>query len=114
MPNWFVQFNIDLKPFEAWTIFLHNIYSSRTLKRFFPVEPELMEFFGYATEVKAYYTMDFMIRYKINRNFQAYLDIKNLFNAEYGGIDAYGSNSDLIYNPQYGRHFQIGFSFRME
>lgn len=114
MPNWFVQFNIDFKPFEAWTIFLHNIYSGKSLKRFFPVEPELMEFYGYATEVKAYYTMDFMIRYKINRNFQAYLDIKNLFNAEYGGIDAYGSNSDLIYNPQYGRYFQIGFSFRME
>ncbi len=114
MPNWFVQFNIDFKPLQAWTIFLHNIYSSKAKKRFFPVEPELMEYYGYATEVKAYYTMDFMIRYKINRNFQAYLDIKNIFNAQYGGIDAYGSNSDLIYNPQYGRYYQIGLSFRMD
>jgi hemoglobin/transferrin/lactoferrin receptor protein len=114
MPNWFVQFNIDFKPHESWTIFLHNIYSSKSKKRFFPVEPELMEFFGYATEVKAYYTMDFMVRYKINQNFQAFLDIKNIFNAEYGGIDAYGANTDLIYNPQYGRFYQVGLSFRME
>ena len=114
MPNWFVQFNIDLKPHEAWTLFFHNIYSGKSKKRFFPVEPELMEFFGYSTEVKGYYTLDFMIRYKINRNFQAFLDIKNLFNAEYGGIDAYGSSSDLIYNPQYGRFFRIGLSFSME
>ncbi len=114
MPNWFVQFNIDFKPHESWTIFLHNIYSSKSKKRFFPVEPDRMEFFGYATEVKGYYTMDFMVRYKINQNFQAFLDIKNIFDAEYGGIDAYGSNTDLIYNPQYGRFYQVGLSFRME
>lgn len=114
MPNWFVQFNFDLNPFESLTIFFQNIISSKSEKRFFPVEPDLMESFGYATEVKGYYTLDFMLRYKINQNFQAFLDIKNIFNAEYGGIDAYGSNTDLIYNPQYGRLYQIGLSFRME
>ncbi|MEZ5197967.1 MAG: TonB-dependent receptor [Bacteroidales bacterium] len=114
MPNWFVQFNLDFKPHPSWTLFLHTVYSGKSMKRFFPVEPERMEYYGFATEVKGYYTIDFMIRYKINQNFQAYIDIRNLFDAEYGGIDAYGSNTDLIYNPQYGRFFQVGLSFRME
>ncbi len=114
MPMWFVQFNIDFQPFPSWTIFLHNIYSSKTKKRFFPVEPQLMEELGFASEVKGYYTMDFMIRYNINKNFQAFLDIRNIFNAKYGGIDAYGLTTDLVYNPQYGRYFEVGLSFRME
>ena len=114
MPMWFVQFNFDFKPHPSWTIFIHNIYSSKSKKRFFPVEPQRMEELGYAQEVKGYYTMDFLVRYKINKNFQAFLDIKNIFNAKYGGIDAYGSNTDLIYNPQYGRYFEVGLSFRME
>ena len=114
MPEWFVQFNIDLKPLDSWTIILQNLYSSKTLKRFFPLPIEDMKLIGLPTEVNAYYTLDLVVRYHINRNFQAFLKMNNVTNARYGGIDAYGTNGDLFYNPQYGRTFQMGFSFRME
>jgi hypothetical protein len=29
-------------------------------------------------------------------------------------MGAYGSSQDLLYNPQYGRSFKLGFSFRLE
>jgi hemoglobin/transferrin/lactoferrin receptor protein len=114
MPNWFVQFNFDLKPLESWTILVQNIYSAKTLKRFFPLSPDDMKLVGLPTEVGAYYTLDLVVRYHINRNFQAFLKLNNVTNAKYGGIDAYGTSTDLFYNPQYGRNFQVGFSFRME
>ncbi|MEZ5083514.1 MAG: TonB-dependent receptor [Bacteroidales bacterium] len=69
---------------------------------------------GLPTEIEGFYTMDLINRFKINRNFHAFLIINNLFNAKYGGIDAYGGINDLKYNPQYGRNFRLGFSFTME
>jgi hemoglobin/transferrin/lactoferrin receptor protein len=114
MPEWFVQFNLDLKPLDSWTILIQNLYSSKTLKRFFPLTPKEMNDIGLPTEVKAYYTLDLVVRYHINRNFQAFLKMNNVTNSKYGGIDAYGTNGDLFYNPQYGRTFHVGFSFRME
>jgi len=42
------------------------------------------------------------------------VNIYNVFNSRYGGIDASGSRYDLIYNPQYGRRFLIGFTFSLE
>ncbi|RLD55545.1 MAG: hypothetical protein DRJ05_12775 [Bacteroidetes bacterium] len=114
MPDWFVQLNFDLKPLDSWTIIIQNLYSAKTLKRFFPLTPKDMELIGLPTEVKAYYTLDLVVRYNINRGFQAFLKMNNVANAKYGGIDAYGTNGDLFYNPQYGRTFQVGFSFRME
>ena len=65
-------------------------------------------------ETKGYYTLDLTNRFSINRNLHAFLVVNNLFNARYGGIDAYGGATDLIYNPQYGRNFRLGFSFTME
>ncbi|NOX47104.1 MAG: TonB-dependent receptor [Chlorobi bacterium] len=114
MPEWYVQFNLDVKPLDSWTILIQNLYSSKTLKRFFPLTPEDMISIGLPTEVKAYYTLDLVVRYHINRNFQAFLKMNNVTNAKYGGIDAYGTNGDLFYNPQYGRTYQVGLSFRME
>ena len=114
MPGWFVQFNLDISPFDSWMLILHNTYSSNSKKRFFPLEPDLMELLGQPTFVKNYYTLDIVTRYRISKTFQAFLKINNVLNAKYGGLDAYGGNADLRYNPQYGRNFQFGLSFSME
>jgi len=114
MPGWFIQLNFDLSPFKSWMLTLHNTFSDNSTKRFFPLEPDLMELLGQPTYVKAYYTLDVVTRYRISNTFQAFLKINNVFNKKYGGIDAYGSGADLIYNPQYGRNFQFGLSFSME
>jgi hemoglobin/transferrin/lactoferrin receptor protein len=57
--------------------------------------------------------MDIVARVSITTQLQAYLNITNLFNAHYGSIDAYGYPTDLLYNPQYGRNFRFGLSFRL-
>lgn len=114
MPNWITQFNLEIQPIESITLILQNYYCSSSKKRFFPLEPMAMESLGIPTEVEGYYTMDMIARFMINRNFQVFFKLNNVFNSEYGGIDAYGSANDLFYNPQYKRYFKIGLSFRME
>jgi hemoglobin/transferrin/lactoferrin receptor protein len=114
MPNWIVQLNVDFQPLKKWIVIFHNTLSDSWKKRLFPFAPETMEELNLPTQTEGYYTMDMINRFRINRNFHAFLIINNLFNAEYGGIDAYGGPFDLNYNPQYKRNFRLGFSFTME
>ena len=92
----------------------HNVLSGKTAKRFFPAPPAALEAIGWPTTVEGYYTLDWINRVGINRNFQAFLIITNVFNAKFGGIDAYGNGYDLYYNPQYGRNFRLGLNFILE
>jgi outer membrane receptor protein involved in Fe transport len=73
-----------------------------------------MKLAGLPTSVKGFYTLDFITRYSISKNLNAFINVNNVFNAYYGGIDAYNDITNLVYNPQYGRTFRIGFTFRLE
>jgi hemoglobin/transferrin/lactoferrin receptor protein len=113
-PLWMVQFNIDFQPLNNFTVILNNSLSGVWKKRFFPFDLQTMEALGLATETKGYYTLDLVARYQISNNFQTFLKINNVTDNQYGGTDATGSLNDLTYNPQYGRFYHFGLSFRME
>jgi hemoglobin/transferrin/lactoferrin receptor protein len=114
MPNWMVQWNIDMQLLRKWKILLNNHFSGSWKKRFFPLELEEMERLGLPTDTDGYYALDVTNRFSINRNLHAFLIINNVFDARYGGIDANGGLYDLLYNPQRKFHFRLGFSFTME
>lgn len=113
-PPFFGQLGISVNPYNKFYLYVRNILSSSWYKRYLPLEIELLERIGYPVKVDGYYTMDLIFRYSLSRNLQAYLQIFNVFDAEYGGIGAYGSQYDLLYNPQYGRTLKLGLSFRLE
>ncbi len=114
MPNWYFQLNFDFHVLKNWMVILNNNVSDKWKKRFFPFPLDIMENTGLPLNVDGYYTLDLINRFKINRNFHAFLIVNNVTNAKYGGLDAYASFYDLKYNPQYGRFFRLGFSFTME
>ena len=113
MPNWMIKWHIDFRVLEKWTVIFQNNFSSSWKKRFFPLPPDLMVG-RFPTTVDGFYTLDMVNRFSINRNFHAFLNLNNIFDAHYGGIDAYGLGNDLVYNPQYGFNFRLGFSFTMD
>ena len=59
-------------------------------------------------------TIDVLGNYNINRNFRVFFKIRNIFNKEYAGLNAYNMVDDLIYNPQELRNFRLGMSYRIE
>lgn len=63
---------------------------------------------------KGFYTLDILARYRISKNFQGYVKIRNVLNKRYAGIDASGTIDDLFYNPQSLRIFNFGLSYRIE
>ena len=114
MPEFMGQINFSLAPWDRLYFYFRNIISGGWEKRFFPLPPEVMEAIGSPTEVKGFYTLDIIMRFLISKNFQAFMQVNNIFNTRYGGIDAYGNQYDLVYNPQYGRNFRLGLSFNLE
>jgi len=114
MPRFFTQLNISLAPIPEIFIAFENTFSSKWKRRFFPLEPEELEKRGFPTSVDGYYRLDLLARFILSDNFQAFLDIENVFNTYYGGISATGGRYDLIYNPQYGRTIKFGLSFSIE
>lgn len=114
MPVFLGQLNLSLYPFDRLYLNIRNVLSTQTAKRFFPLSPSDMERLGLPTYVSGYYTMDILARLKINRNFDVFAQVYNVFNEKYGGIDAYGNETDLIFNPQYERLTRIGLSFRLD
>jgi len=112
-PRYMAQLRISLRPVSRIYLILNNTVCSKSAKRFFPLEPDVMEQLGLPVYVDGYYVLDVIARIDITRQLQAYLDASNLLGAEYGGIDAYGYPSDLIYNPQYGMNIRFGLSFKL-
>lgn len=114
MPVLMGQLNFNLRPANFLLINLRNNFATGMVRRFLPVSPELLESLGYPLRHDGYYTMDLMVRAYISKNFQAFFQLNNLLDEEYGGIDAYGNQYDLKYNPQYGRNFRLGLTFSLE
>ena len=113
-PPFMGQLNISLNPWGKVYIYVRNTMASSWYRRYLPLETDILETIGYPTKVDGYYTMDLITRYSFSRNLQVFFQLFNVFDAQYGGIGAYGSEQDLRYNPQYGRSFKLGFSFRLE
>ena len=108
------QVNISLRPVDFLYLYFRNTVSTGWTKQYLPLDKEILDLLGYETTSKGYYTLDILARVFISRNFQAFFQLNNLLNAKYPGIDAYGSEVDLRYNPQYGRNFKIGLSFSLD
>ena len=102
-PNALVQARLSYRFWKRYHVQADNVYASafntyRFGERFNP----------------AYYTLDLIGRVDLSRNFLLQLQVKNVFNQRYGGIDATGTSDDLLFNPQVGRILQFGASYRLD
>jgi hemoglobin/transferrin/lactoferrin receptor protein len=113
-PNFMGQVNLTFNPWGQLYLYLRNNFSGKTYRKFLPIPVEIAESLGYKVTVPGYYTLDFIGRINLGRNLEAFARVNNVFNARYGGIDAYESNYNLLYNPQHGRHYALGLSFIFE
>ncbi len=113
-PAFIGQLNIAFRFWQkSILIHLHNVYiSSHVRSNVF--NQQRYESNKEIFTNKGYYTLDFLARYKISKNFQGYIKVNNVFNKEYAGIDATGTLDDLRYNPQSLRTLFFGLSYRIE
>ncbi|WP_338764555.1 TonB-dependent receptor [Bernardetia sp. ABR2-2B] len=109
-PDFMGQWRISLRPSPKWYInFQHVIMSSWYRRNTFNIE----QYEEDRSQTDGYYTLDMLVRHYFNKNVSAYFRINNVFDAEYGGIDATGLDVDATFNPQLQRNIQAGVSFRI-
>ena len=111
VPRWLTQFRASLRA-QKWELMLssnrqNGIMSGSVVYR------DLYEREQTITHHKAFRTWDAMFRFYLSKNFQLYARGINIFNRRYPGIDATGTQDDLLYNPQPGRMLHFGVNYNM-
>jgi len=110
LPHFVMQCNFSLQPTKNINIRIENLLLSSWKKAYIPINKIEDPYY----EIKGYYNLDLIINYKLGKNFNFYAKILNVFNSEYGGIDATRTDIDLLYNPQYKRNIRFGINYRLE
>ncbi|HAS41867.1 MAG TPA: hypothetical protein DCS93_15410 [Microscillaceae bacterium] len=108
VPKLMAQINFSLEPYKNVYLRFENVMMTGWVRRFLPFVR------GTQFLTDGYYNLDFIGRYQFNENLGIFLKIRNVFNAQYAGIDADGLDSDLVYNPQLMRNIQFGASFQLD
>jgi outer membrane receptor for ferrienterochelin and colicin len=111
MPKYMGNFRISFYPLRKLQLQFDNLLMSSWYRLNIPSE-ELLKLPYY--KVDGYYTLDFLANYQFNKNFSGFMKILNVFDTEYGGIDALGMDIDMHHNPQLGRNIRFGVSYRFE
>jgi len=110
VPDFMWQLKVSARLFGRFYLHLNNTYLSQSLSR------NLTRDDGTIGPIynPSYYTLDVIGRLRLTDNFQLYLKANNMFNREYGGIDATGFIDDLRYNPQPLRTIRFGVNYRID
>jgi outer membrane cobalamin receptor len=111
LPKNIIQANFSFVTFKNMYINVENVWLSSWVKAYIPNSSLSQEAYY---NIQGYYNLDLTFNYKVGKNFYAYIKVLNVFDAEYGGIDATRTDIDLPYNPQYKRNFRLGLNYRME
>jgi hypothetical protein len=56
---------------------------------------------------------DMSTRIFLSNHFLIYMQIQNMFNRRFAGLDATGTPDDLLFNPQQGRIIRFGVNYNM-
>ena len=104
-PKFMGQFSFDFKFLKIMHLRVENIYCSKWARKYYIGNDNDM---FWATP---YYNLDCMLGMKFSKNLTGTLKVYNVFDAQYGGIDAKDMDVDLRYNPQLRRNFRICLSY---
>ncbi len=110
MPSFLAQWRLHAEPIPKLYLALEGQILGSALRSYLnPLDP--MQDYRY---IPGYTNLDVLARYYLSKQLSGFVRITNLFNSSFGGIDASGTNSDLIYNLQRQRYIYFGMNFWFE
>ncbi len=112
MPAFLGQWRLHAEPVRRLYLAVEGQTLGRALRAY--QQPDDPFWFEAYRHTPGYTNLDVLARYNLSKQLSGYVRVNNMLNASYGGIDASGTNADLIYNLQRGRFFYFGMSFWFE
>ncbi|HPC97471.1 MAG TPA: TonB-dependent receptor [Bacteroidales bacterium] len=110
VPNHFGQLKVSMEPAKNLFIQVTSIWESSWLRVVLPFKEIYNELFR---DYDGFYSMDVVADYGIGSNLSVFMKVTNLLNERYGGPVYSGMNTPLPYNPQAGRSFQFGLTYKL-
>ncbi len=110
IPNYMFKANLSGRITRKSYLNIENTLMSGWRRSFLPNKNYYNEQPEYPI-IKGYFVTDLTYGYRVHNNLNMFIKVLNLFNTQYGGIDATTLDVDLRYNPQLGRNVRFGLSF---
>ncbi len=111
-PKWTTQFRIFFKANKNVEIMVAaNKQSSSQSKSI--LYQDFYQLKDRGERLAKYATWDLMGRVYLSNHFLVYCNVQNIFDREFAGLDATGTQDDLRYNPQPGRFIRFGVNYNM-
>jgi outer membrane receptor protein involved in Fe transport len=111
-PDFIGHVRMSFEPLKNMTIFLnHSFMTSSWTRNKLRITSAIQNNQVDRLKNKGYYTLNVRSQFKISRQLNAYIDLGNLLNTKYAGIDAVVHIDGLLYNPQPLFMFKVGVNF---
>ena len=111
-PDFIFYMNNKLKLIEDLTLVLqHSIVSNSWTRNTFRITQGINDVDLSNIINPGYYNLDARLMFSLNRQLECYVNVANVFNQEYAGIDGNVDLDGLLYNPQSIRFVSFGVNF---
>jgi hemoglobin/transferrin/lactoferrin receptor protein len=111
MPSFIGQWRVYANPLPKLYVALEAQTLTRSVRGFVPTRQAFEQ--GAYSFIAGYTNVDALLRYDFDKRLGAFVRGVNVFDQQFGGLDATSSDSDLIYNPQRGRIIYLGLSAKL-
>lgn len=111
-PKWMTQFRSFIKVNKNLEIVVAANKQSGALSKSV-LYKDFYELQDRAERLVKFTTWDLILRAYLSNHFLVYCNFQNIFDREYQGLDATGTQDDLLYNPQPGRFVRFGVNYNM-
>jgi outer membrane cobalamin receptor len=110
MPSHEGKLKVSFYPVKPLYISIESQWMSKWLRLFIPFESIYKQLFR---DVDGFYSMNATSSFSLSPNLRAYFKVINLFDENYGGMNATILEENLIYNPQMRRSFRFGLTYNL-
>jgi outer membrane receptor protein involved in Fe transport len=111
-PKWTTQFRTFFKINKNVEIVIAANKQSSSLSKSVLYQ-EQFQLKNRGERLKKFATWDLIGRVYLSNHFLVYCNFQNIFDREFAGLDATGTQDDLLYNPQPGRFVRFGVNYNM-
>lgn len=111
-PKWITQFRTFFKVNKNVEIMIAANKQSSSLSKSY-IYKDIYALKNRPERIVKNTTWDLVARVYLSNHFLVYCNVQNIFDREFGGLDATGTQDDLLYNPQPGRFVRFGVNYNM-
>jgi len=110
MPSHEGKLKVSFYPVKPLYLSIESQWMSKWMRLFIPFESVYKQLFK---DADGFYSMNVTSSYSLSPNLRAYFKVINLFDENYGGMNATILEENLIYNPQMRRSFRFGLTYNL-